>query len=237
MTESTPLNPLKMILAINRDTRLNPGERVALIGAVTHADNLTRKVGFSQKALAEELRISRDTVKSAFRKGMALRYFSHKRPWRNDRGHMMTDYYFMSHPPVVPLEATVTEPVVPEKSREPVVEPVVPEKSPSTPSTTTSNSEQAPCFEHEVPGCRCYLATTEQETAPEVEEVEGKPCGCPLWNICPECRPTPKVESKRPEHEQRQFHEQQNESEGLNALGYGEESEKRVSGYRSRSQS
>lgn len=212
-----------MILAINRDTRLNPGERVALVGAVGHADNTSRKVCFSQKALAEELNVSRDTVKRAFNKAMTLGYFTQKHPWRNERGHMMTDYFFASQPPVVH-----------EKSR-PVVEPVVHEKSPSTTSTTTPSPYRHPDADKAPP----FWDDLDEgsETPGEEPATETKPCGCMTAQVCPDCRPTPKVVSKRPEHEQRQFHEQQNEAEGLNPLGYydGEPAAPAAPGYRSRS--
>ena len=154
--DQTPLKPFVMVMAINDDTRFTPGERVALIRAVKHADNQTRLVRMSQSGIAAAIEVSRHTVQRAYAKADRFGYFSDKRQRRNERGHKVTDYWFMSQPPHGAGEHLEGTPhgAGERIGGEEMAQAMVQESTPSTsliltskgPSSMPHESTGAPCF-------------------------------------------------------------------------------------------
>lgn len=98
----------------------------------------------------------------------------------------------------------------------------------SQPEAGQRTTDDAPCFEHGRPGCRCF------ELASEVEDAEVKDCGCGIAQRCPECATTPAFTSTLPEAKQRDLYERWNASEGFDRHGQPVEADNSVSRYSAR---
>ncbi|QCX26421.1 hypothetical protein [Nocardioides jishulii] len=227
-TEGSRLNPLKLVMAINGDTRLTLGERVVLVRAVKHTDNTTRQVHMSQAGIAGAVEVSRDTVKRAYVKALRHGYFSHKQERRNQQGHKVADYWFSEEIPQGAGEGTASGEGEGAKAQSlGAGEGTIYDSSTSLLNSRAMHPDahRAPCFHEDWESC--------QDCKP-VEACEFHP---QFATPCPHCAGRERLDTQSAKHsaaKRRDWHERQNVAEGLNELGEAPEPVATPPGYKSR---